>query len=202
MRVSRVLIGLVILCSVASAASRKSVYRNDEYGIFIQIPPDAWLCPAGGNGVDHGAALLLGSKDVSLCKSYSRQKRRILIFGGFNAAEVSKTLHTFLKWQCTNAALDWKEPNAVCRSAPPDLRVNSSASEAARIDHSNGSIEIIVVTQAGKPDPGFDSSVPYVNYDLSLSTDAKHFDADLAVFREVLKAVRLDPPSPVPLPRP
>lgn len=202
MKTSRVLISLVILCSVASAASRKSVYRNEDYGIFLQIPPEAWLCPAGGNGIDHGPALLLGSKNASVCRSYSRQKRWILIFGGFNAAEVSKTLHTFLKWQCANAALDWKEPDAVCSPAPDDLRVNGLPSEAARIDHSNGSIEIFVVTQAGKPDPGFDPSVPYVNYDLSLSTDAGHLDADLAVFRAVLKAVRLDPPPPAPLPRP
>jgi hypothetical protein len=79
------------------------------------------------------------------------------------------------------------------------LSVNGLPSESARINHSNGSIEIIVVTQAGKPNPGFDASVPSFNYDIRLTSDASHLDADLAVFRAVLKAVKLDPPPPVPL---
>jgi hypothetical protein len=82
------------------------------------------------------------------------------------------------------------------------LSVNGLPSEAARINHSNGSIEIIVVTQAGKPNPDVDASVPSLNYDIRFYTDASHLDADLAVFRAVLKAVKLDPPLPVTMPRP
>jgi len=198
MRFSRVLISLVILCSVASAASRTSVYRNDDFGIFLRIPSGAWLCPAGGNGVDHGPALLLGSKDARVCRSYS-QKRWISIFGFGN---VSETLHTFLKSQCAYELRDSNEPGAVCIPAPADLNVNGLPSEAARINHSNGTIEIIVVTQAGKPDPDFDASVPSFNYDMRLYTDASHLDEDLAVLRAVLKAVKLDPPPLVPVPHP
>jgi hypothetical protein len=201
MRFSRALISLVILSSAASAASPTSVYRNRDYGIFLHIPSGAWLCPYGGNGSDHGPALLLGSEDASVCRSYSRQKRWILIFGE-SVTEESKTLHTFLKSLCAYDSLDWKEPDAVCNPAPADFRVNGLPSEAARINHSNGSIEIIVVTQAGKPNPDFDASVPSFNYDMRLYTDAGHLADDLAVFRTVLKAVRLDPPPPVPLPRP
>ena len=195
MRFSRVLFSLVMLCSLASAASRKSVYRNKDYGIILRVPSGAWLCPTEGNGINHGPALLLGSEDARVCRSYSRQKRWIIIFGESNAAEKSKTLHTFLKSQCAYVGLDSKEPSAECSPAPTDLSVSGLPSEAARINHSNGSIEFIVVTQAGKPDPNFDASVPSFNYDLSLSTDAKHLDADLAVFRSVLKAVKLAPPS-------
>jgi hypothetical protein len=82
------------------------------------------------------------------------------------------------------------------------LSVNGLATEAARINHLNGAIEIIVVTQAGKPNPEFDSSVPSFGYDMRLNTDASHLDADLAVFRAVLKAVKLDPPPPVSLSKP
>lgn len=192
---SRALISLTILCSVASAASPESVYRNKDYGIFLHVPSGGWLCPTEGNGIDHGPTLLLGSEDANVCRSYSRQKRRITIFAGSNAAKVSKTLHTFLNWQCSNAALDWKEPGAVCSPAPARLNTNSLPSEAARINHANGVIEIIVVTQAGKPDPDFDASVPSVNYDISLYTDASHLDGDLAVFRAVLKTVKIAPPS-------
>jgi len=195
MRFSRVLISLIILCSVASAASRTSVYRNSEFGIILHVPPGAWLCPHGGNGIDHGPALLLGSEDARVCRSYS-QKRWISIFGWGN---VSEALHTFLNSLCEDASLDSNEPGAVCIPASTDLSVNGLPSESARINHSNGSIEIIVVTQAGKPNPGFDASVPSFNYDIRLTSDASHLDADLAVFRAVLKAVKLDPPPPVPL---
>jgi len=90
----------------------------------------------------------------------------------------------------------------VCIPAPVDLSVDGLPGESARINHSNGSIEIIVVTQAGKPNPEFDASVPSFNYDIRFYTDASHLDADLAVFRAVLKAVKLDPPPLIPVPRP
>lgn len=202
MSFSRVMICLVILCSAADAASRKSVYRNKDYGIFLRVPSGAWLCPTEGNGIDHGAALLLGSEDASVCRSYSRQKKSITIFAGYNAAEETKTLRTFLNSWCTYSPEGLIKPGETCSAAPADLSVNGLSSEAAMINHSNGWIDIIVVTQAGKPDPNFDASVPTVNYDLRLSTDARHLDADLAVFRAVLKAIRLDPPPPAPLPRP
>ena len=200
MRFSRVLISLVVLCSVASAASRTSVYRNRDYCIFLHIPPGAWLCPYL-EGSDHGPAMLLGSEDSKVCRSDLRQKRWMIVFGGYVTDE-SKTLHTFLRSLCAYEPLTWDEPGAVCIPAPADLSVNGLPSEAPRINHSNGTIEIIVVTQAGKPDPDFDASVPSYNYDMGLYTDASHLDEDLTVFRAVLKAVKLDPPPLVPVPHP
>lgn len=195
MRFSWVLMSLGILCSAASATSHKSVYRNEDYGIYLHVPSGAWLCPTEGNGSDHGPALLLGSEDASVCRSHSRQKRWIMIFGSGNAAEETKTLHSFLKYLCTRLPEEWNEPGEVsCIPAPADLSVNGLPSDAARIDHTNGTIEIIVVTQAGKPDPDFDASVPSFNYSFSLYTDVSHLNADLAVFRAVLKAVKLAPP--------
>ena len=193
MRFSQVLISLVILCSIANAASPKSVYRNKPYGIFLRVPARAWLCPLGV-GSDHGPFLLLDSKDPSLCRSDLRHNRSISIFGEYNAAEETKTLHSFLKSLCPDELPEGKESGAVCSPAPADLSVNGLPTEAGQINHSNGSIEIIVVTQAGKPDSEFDASVPSFNYGLSLNTDARHLNADLAVFRAVLKAVKLAPP--------
>lgn len=193
----RVMICLVIFCPVVGAAPHKVVYRNKDFGIFLPVPSEARLCPTAGNGVDHGPVLLLGSESEGACRSYSRQKREITIFGESNAVEESKTLPTFLKSQCDFTALDWKEPSAKCNPAPEGLSVTDLHSEAARIDHSNGMIEFIVVTQAGKPDQSFDATVASYNYDLSLHTNTEHIAEDLAVFRAVLKAVRLNPPPPV-----
>jgi len=194
MRFLHVLIGLVILCSVAEAATRKTVFRNREYGITLSAPEGGWLCPTQGNGVVHGASLLLGTEDTSLCRK-SSGKRWIETFAAYNIAEDSKTLHTFLNSECDYPSHYGNEPNAMCSPAPAGLSVNGLPSEAARIDHLNGLIEIIVVTQAGKPNPDFDASVPSINYDLSLHTDAVHLDEDLAVFRAVLNAVKIAPHS-------
>jgi len=178
MRFSRVLISLVVLYSVANAASHKSVYRNKEYGILLHVPSGAWLCPHGVVS-DHGPFLLLGSEDARVCRSSSK-KRWIEIFGQYNDGE---TLHTFLNRLCANEPLDRNEPGAACSPAPADLSVNGLPGEAARINHLNGAIEIIVVTQAGKPNPEFDAPLPSFGYDMRLNTDARHFDEDLAVFR-------------------
>jgi hypothetical protein len=141
----------------------------------------------------------LDSKDASLCRSDLRQKRWISIFGEYNEGE---TLYALFDRLCTDDQLELKEPGAVCSRAPADLSVNGLPGEVARINHSNGAIEITVVTQAGKPNPDLNPSVPSFNYILSLNTDASHLDEDLAVFRAVLNAVKLDPAAPVPVPRP
>jgi len=198
MRFSRVLISIMILCSVAIAASRKSVYRNMDYGIFLHVPPGAWLCPYPG-GSDHGPAMLLGSEDSINCRSDLRQKRWMIIFGEYNNGE---DLHTFLNRLCAYISFHSNDPSAVCSSAPADLSVKGLLGEAARINHSNGRIEIIVVAQAGKPYPDVDAAVPSFNYDMRLNTDARHFDEDVAVFRAVLKAVILVPPPLVPVNHP
>jgi hypothetical protein len=182
------MIGLVILCSAASAASHPSVYRNREYGILLPIPSGAWLCSVPYSGANHGAAFLLGTQDESLCTKTSG-KRWISIFAGYNAAENSKTLHSFLNWQCAY------EAHGSCSQAPAGLLINGLSTETARVDHRDGLITIIAVAQAGKPDPDFDATVPSINYDLSLHTDTSHLDEDLAVFRAMLKVIRIAPRS-------
>ena len=165
-----------------------SVYRNQEYGISLPIPSRAWLCSVPYKGANHGAAFLLGTKDESLCTKASG-KRWISIFAGYNAAEESKTLHALLNWQCAN------EASGSCGQAPMGLRINGLSTETARVDRPDGSITIIVVAQAGKPDPDFDASAPSINYDLSLHTDASHLDEDLESFRAMLNAVKIAPRS-------
>ncbi len=195
MKSSTIVVSLLILCAAFEAAQNKAVYRNKEFGIFLTAPKGALLCHIHGNGIDHGPSLLLGTQDSRLCGQYSG-RRWIGIFGGCNCAEESKTLHTFLKSECEYDLHNVTDHNGVCSSAPTDLSVNGLPSEAVRIGFPSGLIEIIVVTQAGKPDPDFDASVPSVNYSLSLYTDVSHLDEDLAVFRAVLSTVKLAPVGP------
>lgn len=63
------------------------------------------------------------------------------------------------------------------------------------MNRTDGWIDIIVVTQAGKADPNWDATAPSVNYDLSLHTTGRYLNKDLRTFRAVLNTVRLSPPA-------
>jgi hypothetical protein len=187
MKLSDGLIGFFALSSIAWASPHKSVYRNADYGITLPIPDAAQMCPVPAEDVTHhGAQFLLGTNDIRLCKVYSG-KRYVLVWAQFNIADDTKTLHAFFQWQCG------EEAKGQCQTPPAGLQINGLPSEAGRVDHPDGTIEILVVTQAGKPNPDFDSTVPANNYQLSLVTNAQSFDQDLAVFREFLSSIRISP---------
>lgn len=173
---------------VTGASPRVEVYRNAEFGITVPVPSGTLLCRAPKNEHDHGPVFLLGSSDTNRCHDYDHQ-RRIDVFASYNAAEDTKTLEKLLKWSCAGFASD--EP---CRAAPVGLGVPGLRSAAATVDYPDGSIDVIVVTQAGKPDPAFDADVPFVNYQLSLHSGPAHVSADLRVFRQILRTIRLSPP--------
>jgi hypothetical protein len=191
MRFSGILVGLFVFGFVAGTTSQRTAYRNHEYGIVLPIPPATLPCVPpvyAGNGTDHGPQILLGTKDASLC-SKSSGKRYVNIFASYNASDDTKTLHALLESACES------EVKRQCSPAPVDLHIRGLKSEAGRFDRSDGSIEIIVVTQAGRPDPDFDASVPSINYELFLETDAVHLAQDLSIFRVLLKTIRIAPPS-------
>ena len=188
MEPSRVLIGLVIFCSAAGAASHPEIYRNPEFGITLPVPSGALLCavPTDAHGVEHGAQLLLGTQDATLCRRWSG-KRYMNVFASYNVSDDTKTLHDSLDWSCQS------QVKKACSPAPADLHVPGMKTEAGRLDRPDGSIEIIVVAQAGKPDPDGDPSVPLMNYDFNLNTDAQHLDTDLKIFRRMLNTVKIGP---------
>jgi hypothetical protein len=191
-KLSRVLIGLVMLCSLAGAASRPVIYRNRQFGIVLPVPPGALLCavPADAHGVEHGAQMLLGTDDATLCRKWSG-KRYMDVNGFYNVSDDTKLLHDSLESLC-----QFKGKKA-CSPAPPGLHIPRMKTEAGRLDRPDGSIEIIVVTQAGKPDPDFDASVPSFQYALTLNTDSAHLSQDSALFEEMLIAIRIAPEAAV-----
>ncbi len=189
MNLSRVLIGLLVFWSAAWAASQKPIYRNQQYGILLPVPPGALPCMPPiymGSGADHGVQMLLGTDDATLC-SKSTGKRYMDVWASYTVTDEEKTLHGYLESECE---IDVQRK---CSSAPEGLQINGLKTEAGRLDHSDGSIEIILVTQAGKPDPDFDASVPAISYSLSLITDKQHLKQDLTAFRAMLKAIRIAP---------
>lgn len=132
---------------------------------------------------------LLGTPDATSCRDDIERSRYIDVFVSYQTDD-TKRLRDFLRSECVGVA------RAPCGPAPDGLHVAGLRSEAARVNRSDGWIDIFVVTQAGEPDPDFDASVPSVNYDLSLHTKPNHLDADLRVFRTVLQMIRLSSPPP------
>ncbi len=188
MKLSRVLIGFVILCSVAGAASHRAIYRNQDFGIVLPVPSGALLCavPDDAHGIEHGAQMLLGTEDATLCRKWSG-KRYMDVSGYYNVADDTKLLHDLLEYSCQS------EVKKECSLAPAGLHIPGMKTEAGRLDRPDGSIKIIVVTQAGKPDPDGDPSVPSINYEFNLNTDVQHLDKDLTIFRAMLNTVKIAP---------
>ena len=113
--------------------------------------------------------------------------RIVEVFASFNAVEATKTLDKFLQSECADTG------KGGCGPAPANLRVGEMQSAAGSVNDPNGWIDIFVVTQAGKPDPAFDASVPSVNYVFRLHTNQEHREADLRTFRAVLRTIQLSP---------
>jgi hypothetical protein len=188
MQLTRALAFLIALLSLSAAAAGPQFYRNGEFGITVPVPKGTLLCLFPGDQHDHGPVFLIGNADENACYDM-RHNRYVVIFASYNAVEETKKLGDFLKEQCTGIG------GGPCRPAPNGLRITGMATKAARVNRSDGWIDIIVVTQAGKPDPAFDPSVPSINYDVGLHTSAPYLEEDLRIFRAVLSTVRLSPPD-------
>lgn len=185
-RILLVAISIALSVLISASATSPGIYRNEEFGITLPVPSGVLLCPTPENEHDHGPVLLLGGTDRKNCGD-STAHRSIDVFASFNAMEDTKTLGKFLKDQCTGVF------KGKCFPAPHQFGIQGMKSLAARVNHANGWIDIVVVTQAGKPNPDFDASVPSVNYDLSLHTTPKHLKDDSRIFRSVLETIRLAP---------
>lgn len=186
--IARTLAILNLLQLFSGAIAGQRVYRNDEYGMTVPIPKSAQLCSFPEDEHDHGPLLILGSDDRTACYDQPHN-RYIVVFAGYNAADDTKRLGDFLRWECAEIG------GGHCHAAPEGLRIAHMKTRSGRVNRSDGWIDIFVVTQAGKPDPNFDASVPSINYDLRLHTTPRHLGEDLRTFRAVLNTVRLSPPA-------
>jgi hypothetical protein len=186
---------LVFTCSgrfstSASFTQALPVYRNEEFGIALRYPEGVEPCPAPENEHDHGPLMILDPAFKRRC-TFDGGDRVISIFAEYNTLQDAKTLRAFLNRECQS------ETKKDQRLAPPaNLTIPGLRTAAARVNHADGWIDVIVVTQAGKPSPDFDSSVPSYNYDLRLHTLPKYLKQDLRVFRAVLHTIKLDPDNP------
>ena len=185
--IMRLGLGLIVVATLLGVATVKPRgYRNEEFGIALPVPRGILLCPIREDRSDHGPHFLLGAAGVKSCSDFGKT-RFIDIFASYNAVDATKKLHDFLTSICTDVG------GGPCVQAPAGLSIKGLRSAAARVNRSDGWIDIIVVAQGGKPDPAFDPTIPSINYDLSLHTRPENLEEDLRVFRSVLQTVQLRP---------
>lgn len=111
------------------------------------------------------------------------------LFASYTTTDEEKTLQGNLKMLCES------EAKSACSPAPAGLQIKGMKTKAGRLDRSDGLIEIMLVTMAGKPVPDFDAAVPSNCYWFSLITDKWHLEEDLVVFRTMLKTIKIAPSS-------
>ena len=177
---------IVVAVMLYMTAGAEEIYKNQEFGIVLSVPERLLLCPRSENEHDHGPVMLLSPASLSDCQNTEATKY-IEVFASYNVSDDTKKVHEFLQWECVHVA------GGPCEEPPRGLRVRYLRSEAARVGRAGGWVDVIVVTQAGAPDPTFDSSAPSINYELRLHTTSEQLSQDLETFRTVLKVIKLSP---------
>ncbi|MGP8252829.1 MAG: hypothetical protein ACLQHF_12400 [Terracidiphilus sp.] len=180
---------LVLMISTVHSLAQTRVYRNSEFGFEVPIPHGLYLFrPHEMNGIDHGRQFFFKPTSVEDC-NHGGCDRYIEVDAYCNCTVDTAKLHDLLEHECTVFG------GAECLDPPKGLMVKGMASESARAKLRDGRVEILVVTQAGKPDPNFDASVPSINYSIILLTNNEHLEEDLRFFRIILRTIRFFPPS-------
>jgi hypothetical protein len=181
-------IPLIFLTALPFAAvGQTEVYRNSDFRYEVQIPRGLYLfSPHEMTGIDHGRQLFFKPTRVEDCNNGGCD-RYIGFYADYNTTDDTAKLHDLLEHTCT--VFGGKK----CLQPPEDLKIEGLPSESARVKLPNGNIEMIVVTQAGKPAPDFDASVPSINYSIVLLTTKKHLEEDMRSYRLILKTIRISP---------
>jgi hypothetical protein len=160
---------------------------NAEYRFSIAFPGDLRICTAKSGDHPHGYFVLLDPQKTDCNHQPVDSVREIEIWADGNTLFV-KTPEEYATSYCHSQI-----PSAK-RFDLRGLAFRGHRSVACAADSNSGSIEVYVVTQAGKwpqpPSAAADSGAPYINYWLNLRTSANHFDRDMTVFRRVLESVR------------
>jgi hypothetical protein len=193
MSVARAITSVILLFSMPSA--RAAIYENPEYGIETDLPNDLPNCNGVFDEHDHGFVFFLNPRDSNACGDIIKEirHRTVSLFAYGNAIDDTGTLKLYQRSVCQDEV---KYYHSKCVSAPRGLRMGTAANATARINHPDGWVDIVVLTQGGHwPGQAADDPTPAVNYSMTLRTDRAHLKGDLRRFESVLRAIRFVPPG-------
>lgn len=179
---------LVTTCSCIGAGGghyQNTRIESAQYQFSVVFPEGLPVCPAMSGEQVHGYYVHFGSVATDC-----------------NTVEgVGATISVYAYANTTFEQTPKDEATSLCHFESSDRRIDIASltfpgrlSASCRNGNADGSIDIFVVTQAGRwPDAGkfpeFDS--PYVNYIATLHTFSNRIDGDLDVFRKVLASVEI-----------
>jgi hypothetical protein len=169
-------------CALASGALRVT---NEEYRFSVEFPESARVCEATSGSHPHGFYARLNSKD---CHS-SEPNISVISVNAYNNATFEVSPEQEIDGLCR------KEKAGHDSDAFKDITFAGRHSANCRREREDGSIDIYVVTQAGRW-PGKHESQefesPFVNYMASLHTTQAFISGDLTKFRRVLSSIRIE----------
>ena len=167
-------------------SAKATTYRNTDFGIEIRLPSGQPTC-RGSPEFNHGIRIFLDPRDHQGCPGPERNRRSMEIFAYYNAVDETKYLADYLRWECRVVF------RGRCFPAPSGMRFGPYRSISGRVDHRDGWIDIVVVTQGPIRLP--DDPTGVVNYGAFLETDRADFSQDLRSFRSFLRNIHLTGPE-------
>ncbi len=174
-----------MLFVIYTSAAKATAYVNPAFGFTLELPNGLAPCDTADDADDHGPIVPLDPRDAESCSD--KTSRNISIFAW--TRHDNATLQDFLKSECDLAGS--------CLTAPDGLRVADFRSTSYRVDHDDGWIDIVVLTQGARTGhgPGHGQATP-VNYSVKLYTDQAHLAGDLGIFKAVLRTIQLRSAAP------
>ena len=185
------LLGVVFSC----AASETHRFTNLEYRFSASFPDGNTVCTAMSGDHPHGFFVRFDSSSLGCSSPTVDPAISAISVYAYSNATFEQTAEEEVNGLCQNGS---GRDEKIAKDSVTNLAFSGRPSAACEITRADGSIDIYVVTQAGKwPQEGGSAgpNAPYVNYTASLHTTPKQLARDLPVFRLVLKSVRIDYPK-------
>jgi hypothetical protein len=180
--------GLRVAAAVAivvcwGCVAKAQVVTSAEYGFSATVPSGMAVCVGRSGTHVHGVGSVLAGQS---CENSDRGAS-FSLWADYNAAFEEDAVSVLrLRSGCENSGLgvgEWADaisalPTAFCR-----------------VDQSDGSVEVLLVAQAGRWPATSDTQTPYINYTAALNSSRERIEKDLAVFKSFLASVRIRPVS-------
>jgi hypothetical protein len=182
---------VLALCSayVSLAAETDSRdLRNQEYRFSVTFPRDVQVCPATSGGQPHGFFARLTNEEIKCDDTRAETNISVISMYAYSNTTFERSPEDEIEGLCRAGTRE--DGDSI-----EGLNFPGRRSAQCRVQGADGSIDIYVVTQAGRWPVAQDSqdlTAPYINYTASLHTTENRFPEDLARFRDVLGSVRIE----------
>ena len=185
------------VCGAAVARAPAGVQRvaNDEYGFSLEFPAQEAVCVALSDSRPHGLFIRLGrAKEECQSEKLGPAETSMGIWADYNST-FERSLNELIAAECSGkaGATSWR-----ARWVVRNLRIPGHPSRACSRVTADGSVAVVVLTQAGVwPDEGGDETVPspYINYKVTLNAAPAKLKEALPEFVALVKSIQLRQPE-------